>query len=84
MSEGVVRPPPTWKVAVEGRRQSARDDGRENAEARDERDVSHQGAGRKGRMTGPEGCADRARMRLEKMPNDASREKCWIERAGGC
>ena len=56
-------------------------------EARDEGDVSHQGAAREGRTDGLEGLAGRARKRLEEkmVPNDASRERereCWIERAG--
>ncbi len=47
-------------------------------EARDEGDVSHQGAARArdGRTNGFEGLAGRARKRLEEkmVPNDASRE----------
>jgi len=62
--------------------------GRQNertVEARDEGDVSHQGAAREERTDGLEGLAGRARKRLEEkmVPNDASREReCWIERAG--
>ena len=46
-------------------------------EARDEGDVSHQGAAREGRTDGLEGLAGRARKRLEQkmVPNDASRER---------
>ena len=46
-------------------------------EARDEGDVSHQGAAREGRTDGLEGLAGRARKRLEEkmVPNDASRER---------